>query len=93
VAAAAPARSLERPHLKPPTWRPARGVSSKWARTRDTGSDVHLRVALAAAASTPQQAAEELRRCAGTQFDPAAVDAFRAVLAARTLQPAGAPLA
>jgi two-component system, cell cycle response regulator len=46
-----------------------------------------------AAPRTPQQAAEELRRCAGTQFDPAAVDAFLAVLAARTLQPAGAPIA
>jgi HD-GYP domain-containing protein (c-di-GMP phosphodiesterase class II) len=36
---------------------------------------------------TPQQAASELRRCAGTQFDPAVVDAFLAVLSARSELP------
>jgi HD-GYP domain-containing protein (c-di-GMP phosphodiesterase class II) len=29
---------------------------------------------------TPDEAAEELRRCAGTQFDPRVVDAFLKVL-------------
>ena len=36
---------------------------------------------------TPEQAAAELRRCAGTQFDPAVVDAFLAVLATRRTPP------
>lgn len=40
-----------------------------------------------ATARTPEQAAAELRRCAGTQFDPAVVDAFLAVLAARRTPP------
>jgi two-component system cell cycle response regulator len=39
---------------------------------------------------TPVQAARELRRCAGTQFDSAVVDAFLLELDARTIQPAGA---
>jgi two-component system cell cycle response regulator len=46
-----------------------------------------------ATSRTSEQAARELRRCAGTQFDPAVVDAFLLELDARTLQPAGAPLA
>jgi two-component system cell cycle response regulator len=33
-----------------------------------------------AARRTPQEALEELRRCAGTQFDPAVVETFRAVV-------------
>jgi diguanylate cyclase (GGDEF)-like protein len=37
-----------------------------------------------ATARTSEQAVAELRRCAGAQFDPAAVDAFLAILAART---------
>jgi diguanylate cyclase (GGDEF)-like protein len=36
---------------------------------------------------SPQQAATELRRCAGSQFDPDVVDAFLAVLAARAQPP------
>jgi len=38
-------------------------------------------------ARTPQQALEELCRCAGTQFDPDVVDAFVAVLAERARRP------
>jgi two-component system cell cycle response regulator len=34
------------------------------------------------AAITPESACRELRRCAGTQFDPAAVEAFLAVIEA-----------
>jgi HD-GYP domain-containing protein (c-di-GMP phosphodiesterase class II) len=41
---------------------------------------------------TPEQATAELRRCAGSQFDARVVEAFLAVLAARSAQPAGAPL-
>ena len=37
-----------------------------------------------AAARTPQAALDELRRCAGTQFDPVVVEAFCAVWAARS---------
>jgi len=40
-----------------------------------------------AAAKTVAAARAELRRCAGTQFDPAVVDAFERVLADRALQP------
>ena len=40
-----------------------------------------------AAARTVTQARAELRRCAGTQFDPAVVDAFERVLDARALLP------
>jgi HD-GYP domain-containing protein (c-di-GMP phosphodiesterase class II) len=39
-----------------------------------------------AAARTPQEALDELRRCAGTQFDPAVVETFRAVVAERSLR-------
>ena len=39
-----------------------------------------------AAARTPEEALDELRRCAGTQFDPAVVETFRAVVAERTLR-------
>ena len=38
-----------------------------------------------AASRTPQEALDELRRCAGTQFDPAVVETFRAVVAERAL--------
>jgi diguanylate cyclase (GGDEF)-like protein len=38
-----------------------------------------------AAPRSPQNAFDELRRCAGTQFDPAVVETFRAVIAARGL--------
>jgi two-component system, cell cycle response regulator len=41
-----------------------------------------------AAARTPQEALEELRRCSGTQFDPAVVETFRAVLAEGALRAA-----
>ena len=41
-------------------------------------------------ARTSAQALEELRRCAGTQFDPRVVDAFVAVLAERARRPAEA---
>jgi HD-GYP domain-containing protein (c-di-GMP phosphodiesterase class II) len=41
----------------------------------------------------PAAAITELRRCAGTQFDPAVVDAFVAVLAERPEWSAGAELA
>ena len=37
-----------------------------------------------AARRTSQEALAELRRCAGTQFDPAVVEAFRAVEADRS---------
>jgi diguanylate cyclase (GGDEF)-like protein len=40
-----------------------------------------------APAKTVEAARAELRRCAGTQFDPAVVDAFERVLADRALQP------
>ena len=43
-------------------------------------------------ARTSAQAVEELRRCAGSQFDPAVVDAFVAVLAERARRPEAAPL-
>jgi diguanylate cyclase (GGDEF)-like protein len=39
-----------------------------------------------AAARTPQEALDELRRCSGTQFDPAVVETFRAVVAEHTLR-------
>src|SRR5687768_6562181 len=39
-----------------------------------------------AAARTPGEALDELRRCAGTQFDPAVVETFRAVVAEHTLR-------
>jgi diguanylate cyclase (GGDEF)-like protein len=45
------------------------------------------------AGSMPAAAITELRRCAGTQFDPAVVDAFVAVLAERPEWSAGAQLA
>jgi diguanylate cyclase (GGDEF)-like protein len=38
-----------------------------------------------AAPRSPRNAFDELRRCAGTQFDPAVVETFRAVIAARGL--------
>jgi len=41
-----------------------------------------------AAARTPHEALDELRRCAGTQFDPAVVETFRAVVAESTLRSA-----
>jgi two-component system cell cycle response regulator len=41
-----------------------------------------------AAARTPREALDELRRCAGTQFDPAVVETFRAVIADSTLRAA-----
>jgi two-component system cell cycle response regulator len=41
-----------------------------------------------AAARTPPEALDELRRCAGTQFDPAVVETFRAVVAEHTLRTA-----
>jgi diguanylate cyclase (GGDEF)-like protein len=41
-----------------------------------------------AAARTPREALDELRRCAGTQFDPAVVETFRAVIAETTLRTA-----
>jgi len=41
-----------------------------------------------AAARTPREALDELRRCAGTQFDPAVVETFRAVIAESTLRSA-----
>jgi diguanylate cyclase (GGDEF)-like protein len=41
-----------------------------------------------AAARTPQEALDELRRCAGTQFDPAVVETFRAVVGELTLRSA-----
>jgi len=41
-----------------------------------------------AAARTPGEALDELRRCAGTQFDPAVVETFRAVIAESTLRSA-----
>jgi HD-GYP domain-containing protein (c-di-GMP phosphodiesterase class II) len=43
--------------------------------------------------SMPEAAIVELRRCAGTQFDPAVVDAFVAVLDERPEWSAGAQLA
>jgi HD-GYP domain-containing protein (c-di-GMP phosphodiesterase class II) len=36
---------------------------------------------------TTDQALAELRRCAGTQFDPAVVDVFERVVAARSQAP------
>jgi diguanylate cyclase (GGDEF)-like protein len=39
-----------------------------------------------AAARTTGEALDELRRCAGTQFDPAVVETFRAVVAEHTLR-------
>ena len=41
-----------------------------------------------AAARTPEEALDELRSCAGTQFDPAVVETFRAVIAESTLRAA-----
>jgi two-component system cell cycle response regulator len=41
-----------------------------------------------AAARTPQEALAELRRCSGTQFDPAVVETFRAVVAEYRLRSA-----
>ena len=41
-----------------------------------------------AAARTPGEALDELRRCSGTQFDPAVVETFRAVVAESTLRSA-----
>jgi two-component system, cell cycle response regulator len=41
-----------------------------------------------AAPRTPQEALEELRRCAGTQFDPAVVEVVRAVIGESTLRAA-----
>jgi two-component system cell cycle response regulator len=41
-----------------------------------------------AAARTPGEALDELRRCSGTQFDPAVVETFRAVVAETTLRSA-----
>jgi hypothetical protein len=41
-----------------------------------------------AAARTPEEALEELRRCSGTQFDPAVVETFRTVIAETTLRTA-----
>ena len=41
-----------------------------------------------AAARTPGEALEELRRCSGAQFDPAVVETFRAVVAESTLRSA-----
>jgi HD-GYP domain-containing protein (c-di-GMP phosphodiesterase class II) len=38
------------------------------------------------AARTPGEALDELRRCGGTQFDPAVVETFRAVIAETTLR-------
>jgi diguanylate cyclase (GGDEF)-like protein/putative nucleotidyltransferase with HDIG domain len=44
------------------------------------------------AARTPEQAADELRRCAGSQFDRDVVEAFVDVLAERARQPEGISL-
>jgi two-component system, cell cycle response regulator len=41
-----------------------------------------------AAARAPGEALDELRRCSGTQFDPAVVETFRAVVAESTLRSA-----
>ena len=38
-----------------------------------------------AARRTPQEALDELRSCAGSQFDPAVVETFRAVVTDGTL--------
>jgi HD-GYP domain-containing protein (c-di-GMP phosphodiesterase class II) len=40
------------------------------------------------AARPPEAALEELRRCAGTQFDPVVVETFCAAQRARTAPPA-----
>ena len=39
-----------------------------------------------AARRTPQEALDELRSCSGTQFDPAVVETFRAVVAESALK-------
>ncbi len=42
-------------------------------------------------ARSPEEAVTELRRCAGTQFDPRIVDAFCALLEERTCVPSASP--
>jgi predicted TIM-barrel fold metal-dependent hydrolase len=61
---------------------------NEWLRERWLDDETRLRASIICPAQDPQAAAEEIRRGAGTQFDPDVVRAFEALDAQKVRDPA-----